>query len=151
MLQSDLVNFAGVAPILIYRAREREVLTISGLGTATLSAGHDNGDGSWTLQQGDLVGLTLHAGDDDTASLHLTVTASTSDNGSTPATSAAQTIDLTVNPVAETPTLTSSKTHVFPAFPRDFNQTGANAGQVYVDFGTPAAITVTLLKFAGVT
>ena len=31
VLQSDLVNFAGVAPILIYRARERDVLTISGL------------------------------------------------------------------------------------------------------------------------
>lgn len=34
-------------------------VTISGLGTATLSADHDNGDGSWTLQQSDLVGLTL--------------------------------------------------------------------------------------------
>lgn len=33
VLQSDLVNFAGVAPMLIYRAKERDVLTISGLGT----------------------------------------------------------------------------------------------------------------------
>ncbi len=33
VLQSDLVNVAGVAPILIYRAKERDVLTISGLGT----------------------------------------------------------------------------------------------------------------------
>ena len=33
VLQSDLVNVAGVAPIMIYRAEEREVLTISGLGT----------------------------------------------------------------------------------------------------------------------
>ena len=33
VLQSDLVNVAGVAPIMIYRARERDVLTISGLGT----------------------------------------------------------------------------------------------------------------------
>src|SRR5690242_1725047 len=33
VLQSDLVNVAGVAPIMIYRARTREVLTISGLGT----------------------------------------------------------------------------------------------------------------------
>src|SRR2546423_5754046 len=32
-LQSDLVNVAGVAPIMIYRAKTREVLTISGLGT----------------------------------------------------------------------------------------------------------------------
>jgi gamma-glutamyltranspeptidase / glutathione hydrolase len=33
VLQSDLVNIAGVAPIMIYRAKTREVLTISGLGT----------------------------------------------------------------------------------------------------------------------
>ena len=33
VLQSDLVNVAGVAPIMLYRARTREVLTISGLGT----------------------------------------------------------------------------------------------------------------------
>ncbi len=33
VLQSDLVNVAGVAPIMIYRAKTREVLTISGLGT----------------------------------------------------------------------------------------------------------------------
>ncbi len=33
VLQSDLVNVAGVAPIMIYLAKTREVLTISGLGT----------------------------------------------------------------------------------------------------------------------
>jgi gamma-glutamyltranspeptidase / glutathione hydrolase len=33
VLQSDLVNVAGVAPIMIYRASTRDVLTISGLGT----------------------------------------------------------------------------------------------------------------------
>ena len=33
VLQSDLVNVAGVAPILMYNAKTREVLTISGLGT----------------------------------------------------------------------------------------------------------------------
>src|SRR6478752_4016450 len=33
VLQSDLVNVAGVAPIMIHLARTREVLTISGLGT----------------------------------------------------------------------------------------------------------------------
>lgn len=32
VLQSDMVNVAGVAPILIYRAKERDVLTITGLG-----------------------------------------------------------------------------------------------------------------------
>ena len=33
VLQSDLVNVAGVAPIMIYVAKTREVVTISGLGT----------------------------------------------------------------------------------------------------------------------
>ena len=33
VLQSDLVNVAGVAPIMVYRASQRDVLTISGLGT----------------------------------------------------------------------------------------------------------------------
>ncbi|HEY1437451.1 MAG TPA: gamma-glutamyltransferase [Casimicrobiaceae bacterium] len=33
VLQSDLVNVAGVAPIMIYRAAKRDVVTISGLGT----------------------------------------------------------------------------------------------------------------------
>src|SRR5437867_5703914 len=33
VLQSDLVNVAGVAPIMIYRAGQRDVFTISGLGT----------------------------------------------------------------------------------------------------------------------
>ena len=33
VLKSDLVNVAGVAPIIVYRAKTREVLTISGLGT----------------------------------------------------------------------------------------------------------------------
>ena len=43
----------------------------------------------------------------DTASLHLTVTASTSE-GTSSAASAAQTINLTVNPVAEAPVLMAS-------------------------------------------
>ena len=33
VLQSDIVNVAGVAPIILYLADRREVLTISGLGT----------------------------------------------------------------------------------------------------------------------
>src|SRR5580704_15304630 len=33
VLQSDLVNCAGVAPIMIYHAETREVVTIAGLGT----------------------------------------------------------------------------------------------------------------------
>ena len=33
VVQSDLVNFAGVAPIIIYHAQSDKVITISGLGT----------------------------------------------------------------------------------------------------------------------
>ncbi len=33
VLQSDMVNVAGVAPIILYLAEQREVITISGLGT----------------------------------------------------------------------------------------------------------------------
>ena len=33
VLQSDLVNVAGVAPIMIYRADKRDIVTVSGLGT----------------------------------------------------------------------------------------------------------------------
>ena len=33
ILQIDLVDFAGVAPIMIYHAEKREVVTIAGLGT----------------------------------------------------------------------------------------------------------------------
>ena len=33
VLQSDLVDVAGVAPIMIYLAEKREVVTIAGLGT----------------------------------------------------------------------------------------------------------------------
>jgi hypothetical protein len=50
----------------------------------------------------------------------------------------------------KTPALTAGKTHVLPPFPRDFNQSGANAGQVFVDFGTPANVTVLLVRFQGV-
>ena len=32
VLESDMANFAGVAPIMIYQAEHRRVLTISGLG-----------------------------------------------------------------------------------------------------------------------
>ena len=46
VLQSDLVNFAGVAPMLIYRAKERDVLTISGLGKTYAVTGWRVG---WTV------------------------------------------------------------------------------------------------------
>ncbi|HLJ00226.1 MAG TPA: type I secretion C-terminal target domain-containing protein [Bradyrhizobium sp.] len=71
-------------------------VTVSNLGAATLSAGHNNGDGSFTLQIADLQGLTLHPADNVTSGINLHVTASTAEGGTT-ATSAEQVISLTVN------------------------------------------------------
>ena len=53
---------------------------------------------------------------------------------------------------ALTPALTTSKTSLLGPFPADVNQTGANAGQVWVDFGAASHVTgVALVKFQGVT
>ena len=41
VVQSDFVNFAGVAPIMIYLAEEKRVVTISGLGTWPAAASLD--------------------------------------------------------------------------------------------------------------
>lgn len=41
VLQTDLVNFAGVAPMVIYLAEQREVITIDGLGTWPRAANID--------------------------------------------------------------------------------------------------------------
>src|SRR5206468_630244 len=84
---------------------------ISGLGTATLdNTPHDVPpivNGSVTLTTAQLAGLTLHAADDDSASLTLSVQAHAAE-GATTADSATQTIALTVNPVAEAPVLAAS-------------------------------------------
>ena len=66
-------------------------VTISGVPSgASLSAGTDNGDGTWTLIQAQLTGLTLTPPTDDDADFTLTVTStSTEGNGG----DTAQTID----------------------------------------------------------
>ena len=40
---------------------------------ASLNHGHNNGDGTWTLTQGDLTGLTYHAASTSSGTVHLTV------------------------------------------------------------------------------
>ena len=78
-------------------------VTISGVASdATLSAGTNNHNGSWTLTAGQLAGLTVTAGE---TSMVLSVTAASSEGSSTAA-SAAQTIAVTVTPVAEAPVVT---------------------------------------------
>ena len=83
-------------------------VTITGVPTgATLSAGTDNGGGSWTLTPGDLSGLTVTPPLHSDADFQLTVTTS-SDDGSTVVTSSPQTVDVTVDAVADAPSLTAA-------------------------------------------
>ena len=76
-------------------------ITISGVPSdATLSAGTNNGNGSWTLTPAQLTGLSLTAGEVTTANLTITAT-----NTAGATASSSQNIALTVNPVA--PSLTA--------------------------------------------
>ncbi|WP_210766357.1 Ig-like domain-containing protein, partial [Thalassospira sp. MIT1004] len=79
-------------------------VTISGLPEGTnLSAGTDNGDGSWTLSSADLNGLTITPADDFSGSFDLTVTAQSADGDDVATSSGTITVD--VAGVADTPTL----------------------------------------------
>ena len=61
-------------------ASENLTITISDVPDgATLSAGTDNGDGTWTLSSGDLEGLSVTPPDDYSGSFDLQITASTQD------------------------------------------------------------------------
>ena len=83
-----------------------EVLTITISGVpdgATLSAGTDNGDGTWTLSSGDLEGLTITPADDFSGSFDLDVTAQSADGEDVATTSGSITVD--VAGVADAPTL----------------------------------------------
>jgi VCBS repeat-containing protein len=89
-------------------------VTISGVPSdATLTSASDPGGisynaetHSWTVAPGALADLKLNAGEDTTATLHITATTI----GPEGATSAEQTISLTVNPVPEPPTVTLAST-----------------------------------------
>ncbi|MDG4721852.1 Ig-like domain-containing protein, partial [Thalassospira aquimaris] len=83
-----------------------EVLTITISGVpdgATLSAGTDNGDGTWTLSSGDLEGLTITPADDFSGSFDLDVTATSADGEDVATTTGSITVD--VAGVADAPTL----------------------------------------------
>jgi VCBS repeat-containing protein len=76
--------------------RDTVSITITGVPSdATLSAGTNNGGGSWTLTPAQLSGLTLKAGEVTTASLTVTAT-----NTQGVTASSSKNISLTVNPVA---------------------------------------------------
>ncbi|WP_417812540.1 hypothetical protein [Thalassospira alkalitolerans] len=83
-----------------------EVLTVTISGVpdgATLSAGTDNGDGTWTLSGSDLDGLTITPADDFSGSFDLGVTAQSADGSDVATVSDSITVD--VAGVADTPTL----------------------------------------------
>jgi len=90
-------------------ASETLSVTISGVPDgAALSAGTDNGDGTWTLDAGDLNGLTVTPPADSDADFSLTVTATSTDGDDTATTSG--TIDVSVAADADAPTLTLDET-----------------------------------------
>ena len=85
-------------------------IVISGVPAgASLSAGTDNGDGSWTLETSDLAGLTLTPATNSDEDFTLTVTATSTDADGSTASSTAD-IAVTVTAVADAPTLSTMTT-----------------------------------------
>ena len=81
-------------------------ITISGVPTgAVLSAGTDNGDGTWTLATADLAGLTVTPPPDDDTDFVLTVSATSTENDGDAATTIA-TLAVDVKGGAEEPVIT---------------------------------------------
>jgi hypothetical protein len=72
---------------------------------ATLSAGTDNGDGSWTLSASQLAGLTVTPPADSDGDFTLTVTATTTEGGNGDTETVTASFDVTVNAVADAPDL----------------------------------------------
>ncbi|MBC04980.1 tandem-95 repeat protein, partial [Thalassospira sp.] len=83
---------------------ETLTVTISGVPEgATLSAGTDNGDGTWTLNSDQLEGLTITSAEDFSGSFDLGVTATSADGSDVATTTDSITVD--VAGVADAPTL----------------------------------------------
>jgi beta-glucanase (GH16 family) len=112
-VQSASGNEGAAIPLTISAAQAASNLAaanltvgVSGLNGATLNHGTLNADGSYTLHASDLQGLALTPATEFTGHLSLTVTATDNEpSSSTTASSAAQTLAVTVNPVAEAPAL----------------------------------------------
>ena len=79
-------------------------VTVSGVPSgAVLSAGSDNGDGSWTLDQSDISGLTVTPPENSNADFSLGIQTSVEENGTT--LNYNNTIDVTVDAVADAPVI----------------------------------------------
>ncbi|MBL8833032.1 MAG: hypothetical protein JNL71_11635, partial [Rhodospirillales bacterium] len=83
-------------------------ITISGVPSdGHLTAGIDNGDGTWTLAPGDLAGLAYVPGANDSGTFNLGITATATEaNGSTSVRNATMSVDVAA--VADAPTLTAT-------------------------------------------
>ena len=84
-------------------------ITISGVPEgATLSAGTDNGDGTWTLEEGDLDGLTVTPPADSDADFELSVSAMSTESSTGESKTVNTTIDVKVDAVADDTTIGGS-------------------------------------------
>ncbi|OSM04093.1 hypothetical protein [Magnetofaba australis] len=85
-------------------------ITIGGVpdGVA-LSAGSDNGDGTWTLTAEDLDGLYLTLPENDASDFSLTVTATSTETANGATNTVSGVVDVSVDAVADTPTLNLSE------------------------------------------
>jgi large repetitive protein len=88
---------------------------------ASLSAGIDNGDGSWTLSADDLDGLSVTPPSDFSGSFDLEVTAISTEADGDTATSAASTLTVNVEGVADGPTLEVAAASGFEDSPISLN------------------------------
>ncbi len=106
------------------------VITVTGVPNgANLSAGTDQGGGTWTLDTSQLTGLSVTPPADSDADFQLSVTVSSTEGGNT-VTSAPQTIDVTVSAVADAPTLTLTDANVGTLeFSSTFEETGSTDTQ----------------------
>jgi len=81
-------------------------ITVSGVPDgAVLSAGTDNGDGSWTLASANLEGLTITPPENSNVDFDLTVTSTTTEASSGATSTTTATINVGVAGVADAPTL----------------------------------------------
>lgn len=84
-------------------------ITITDVPTgAVLSAGTDNGDGTWTLEQDDVEGLTITPPSGSDADFQLGVTVTTTEASTGATTESAATIDVAVQAEADPVTITAS-------------------------------------------
>jgi len=107
-------------------------ITISGVpGGASLSAGTDNGDGSWTLSPDQLSGLVLMPPPDYSGSIPLMVSAVSSDGGTS-----STTLNAAVTAVADAPVLQISDVVVtIEAPPGQQIEGGAGADELFGSMG----------------